>query len=505
MIIRVSSFAQTGIDIIDVDVQTSISSGKQEFRIVGLADKTIAESRERIKAALYSMGLALPAKNILVNLAPADLIKEGSHFDLPIAVSLLTAMEIIPYEEITNYIIAGELSLDGRVVPMNGALSAAIGANARGKGFICPYDSGGEAAFSGNKDVLAPKNIIDLVNHFKGDKILPTPEPIAPSAIVKYPDMADIKGQEDAKRAIEIAACGEHNLLMCGPPGTGKSMLASRLPGILPRMSSQEMLECMTIASLANSKAALRPQRPFRAPHHSSSRAALVGGGTSKNMQPGEISLAHNGILFLDELPEFPTNVIEALRQPVETGKILISRAYSHITYPAKFQLVAAMNPCRCGYLKDSRRSCKDNSKCAQIYQSKISGPILDRFDLTIEVPEIAYYKLDASNSGAESSEIIRQRVEKVRNIQKERYEGYGISTNARLEGKLITNFAIPVDGSIDLLNNAADRFKLSMRSYNKILKIARTIADMAGDRNVTKSHLAEALNFKILGFKKSG
>lgn len=505
MIIRISSFALSGIDIIDVDVQTSISPGKQEFRIVGLADKTIAESRERIKAALSSMGLALPAKNILVNLAPADLIKEGSHFDLPIAISLLTAMEIIPYEEICNYIIGGELSLDGRLLSMNGALPAAIGANARDKGFICPYDNGGEAAFSGNKGLLAPKTILELVDHFRGDKILTMPLAKAPSISDKYPDMSDIKGQDDAKRAIEIAASGEHNLLMFGPPGTGKSMLASRLPGILPKMSSSEMLECMIISSIANSKAEIRAHRPFRAPHHSSSRAALVGGGTSKHLQPGEISLAHNGILFLDELPEFPSNVIESLRQPVETGKILISRAYSHITYPARFQLIAAMNPCRCGYLKDSKRSCKDNSKCASIYQNKISGPILDRFDLTIEVPEIAFYKMDTSISSGETSEKVRQRVEKVRNIQKARYEGYGISTNARLEGKLLTNFAIPVDGSIDLLNNAADRFKLSMRSYNKILKIARTIADMAGDKNVTRMHLAEALNFKNLGFRESG
>lgn len=505
MIVRISSFALLGVDIIDVDVQTSISAGKQDFHIVGLADKTIAESRERIKAALSSMGLALPAKNILINLAPADLTKEGSHFDLPIAVSLLTAMEIIPYEEIVSFIIGGELSLDGRILPINGSLPAAIGANARDKGFICPYDNGGEAAFSGNDAILAPKSIIELVGHFRGEKILKSPESSDPEDSFQYPDMSDIKGQDDAKRAIEIAASGEHNILLSGPPGAGKSMLASRMPGILPRMSPREVLECMTITSLATSKKALRIQRPFRAPHHSSSRASLVGGGTSKNITPGEISLAHNGILFLDELPEFPTNVIESLRQPIETGKILVSRAYSHITYPAKFQLVAAMNPCRCGYVDYQDKACNKHPKCAIDYQSKISGPILDRFDITFKVPQINFYNIENNYDKSEASDAIRKRVEKVRLIQRERYEGYGISTNARLEGKLIINFAIPIDGSIDILNNAAQDMKLSMRSYNKILKVARTIADMEDARNVSKSHLIEALNLRDSRYKKSG
>lgn len=504
MIIRISSFALSGIDIIDVDVQTSITSGKQGFTIVGLADKAIGESRERIKAALSSMGLALPAKNILVNLAPADLVKEGSHFDLPIAVSLLTAMEILPYEEICNYIIAGELSLDGRILSITGALPAAIGANARNKGFICPEANGEEAAFSGNSSILAPKNLVALVNHFRGEKILERPEAKISKDNYSYPDMSDIKGQEDAKRAIEIAASGEHNILMSGPPGTGKSMLASRIPGILPSMSAEEILECMTISSIAGTKEGMKTHRPFRAPHHSSSRASLVGGGTSRQIQPGEISLAHNGILFLDELPEFPSNVIESLRQPIESGKILISRAYSHITYPAKFQLVAAMNPCKCGYLGDSQKACNNAPNCGISYQNRISGPMMDRFDIHIKVPQNPFYKMDMNEKKSESSSEIRKRVEKARNIQKERYDGYGISTNARLEGKLITNFAIPVDGSIDLLNNAAQALGLSMRSYNKILKVARTIADMADEKNVTKIHLAEALNYKNLNNERS-
>lgn len=504
MVIRISSFALSGIDIIDVDVQTSISSGKQNFTIVGLADKAIGESRERIKAALSSMGLALPAKNILVNLAPADLVKEGSHFDLPIAASLLTAMEILPYEEICNYIIAGELSLDGRILPINGALPAAIGANARHKGFICPEANGAEAAFSGNSGILSPKSLTSLVNHFRGDKMLIPPEPKINQDNYSYPDMSDIKGQEDAKRAVEIAASGEHNILMSGPPGTGKSMLASRIPGILPKMSAKEILECMTISSIAGIKDGIKSHRPFRAPHHSSSRASLVGGGTSRQIQPGEISLAHNGILFLDELPEFPSNVIESLRQPIESGKILISRAYSHITYPAKFQLVAAMNPCKCGYLFDSQKACNHAPNCGISYQNRISGPMMDRFDIHIKVKQNPFYKIDSNQKPSESSDNVRKRVEKARNIQKERYDGYGISTNARLEGKLITNFAIPIDGSIDLLNNAAQAHGFSMRSYNKILKVARTIADMADEKNVKKIHLAEALNYKNLGNGRS-
>lgn len=505
MITRISSYTLSGLEVIEVDVQAQITSGMENFIIVGLADKTIGESRERVKASLASMGLALPSKKIVINLAPADLIKEGSHFDLPIAVSLLCSMEILPIEEIRNYLVAGELSLDSRILPISGILPAAIASSSHEMGLICPYSNGEEAAFSGNDGILPAKSLFDLVSHFKGEKQISPPKLPQTSTTPYFPDMSDVRGQESAKRAVEIAASGEHNLLMSGPPGSGKSMLASRMPGILPHMTAIEVLETMMVASISEQEFSLKSQRPFRSPHHSSSRAALVGGGIGRNVKPGEISLAHNGILFLDELPEFPSNVIESLRQPMENGRILISRSNFHATYPAKFQLVVAMNPCRCGYAGDVERSCKKFPNCISEYQSKISGPILDRFDITIELSYDKFYINNDEGLEGESSSEIRQRVAKTRAIQKSRFEGYNISTNARMEGKLIKDFAIPVDGSIDLLNNAAERYKLSVRSYNKILKVARTIADMEGNKQVSKIHLAEALNYRDLGFKKNG
>ncbi|MCC8415826.1 MAG: YifB family Mg chelatase-like AAA ATPase [Rickettsia endosymbiont of Gnoriste bilineata] len=328
MIVHLGSLTFSGIDIIDVDLQVQISPGIPNFTIVGLADKTIGESKERVRAALSSIGLALPAKKILINLAPADLVKEGSHFDLAIACAILSSMKILPAEEMQEYLVIGELSLDGSILPVSGALPAAIGAAARNKGLICSKHNGQEAAWSGNNNILVASNLIELVNHFKGLQILSSPELEIDTSIINYPDFKEIKGQKTAKRALEIAASGSHNLLMFGPPGTGKSMLAQCVPGILPKMRPEEILECSTIASvagkLANGK--LSRVRPFRAPHHSCSIAAMVGGGVGKRVKPGEISLAHNGVLFLDELPEFPPNVIESLRQPIETGEILIAR-----------------------------------------------------------------------------------------------------------------------------------------------------------------------------------
>ncbi|UCM93222.1 YifB family Mg chelatase-like AAA ATPase [Candidatus Tisiphia endosymbiont of Melanophora roralis] len=503
MIVHLGSLTFSGIDIIDVDVQVQISPGIPNFTIVGLADKTIGESKERVRAALSSIGLALPAQKILINLAPADLVKEGSHFDLAIACAILSSMKILPAEEIQEYLVIGELSLDGSILPVSGALPAAIGASARNKGLICSKSNGQEAAWSGNNNILVAGNLIELVNHFKGSQILSSPELEIDTTIINYPDFKDIKGQKAAKRALEIAASGGHNLLMLGPPGTGKSMLAQCIPGILPKMQPEEILECSTIASvagkLANGK--LSRARPFRTPHHSCSIAAMVGGGVGKRVKPGEISLAHNGVLFLDELPEFPPNVIESLRQPIETGEILIARANSHIKYPANFQLIAAMNPCKCGYLSDPHKACSKAPKCGSDYQMRISGPIMDRFDLHIEVGSIDSYNYNLiEDDTEEESGQIANRVEMARNIQQTRYEGYNIKTNNRLDGQLLIEHALPVDDGKDLLNEAATKFRISMRAYNRILRVARTIADLDASSNVYRIHIAEALNYRRIG-----
>ena len=503
MVVHVSSLTFCGVDVIDVDVQVQISQGIPAFTIVGLPDKTIAESKERVRAALSSMGLSLPAKKILVNLAPADLLKEGSHFDLPIACAILADTGILPPSEMSEYMVIGELSLDGAILPVSGVLPAAIGANAKGKGLICPQQNGKEAAWSANSKILAPRDLLNLVNHFKGVQVLSLPQAEIDDTQAQYPDLSDIVGQETARRALEITAAGGHNMLMFGPPGAGKSMLAQRLPGLLPELTIEEILECSTIASVAGliTNGKLTKERPFRAPHHSCSIAAMVGGGIGKRIKPGEISLAHNGVLFLDELPEFPSGVIESLRQPMETREVLISRANSHIKYPSNFQLIAAMNPCKCGYLNEANKACNKAPRCGLNYQLKISGPMMDRFDIHIEVPAVEMQFI-ADKRTVEDSKTVAARIKRALDIQRGRYKGYNIRTNSQADGQLLVDYAIPNDEGREVLNRAANKFKLSMRSYNRVLKVARTIADLEGSKYVNKLHISEALSYRQIDYR---
>lgn len=502
MVARVATVAFQGIDVLDVGVQVQIASGMPTFAVVGLPDKAVAESRERVRASLAAMGLGLPAKRITVNLAPADLLKEGSHFDLPIALGLLAAMGVLPADEIAAFAALGELALDGMIGPVAGVLPAAVHASATGRGLICPRAQGGEAAWAAGIEVLAPPTLLALVNHFKGSQVLSPPKPRLAGEGASYPDLADIKGQETAKRAIEIAAAGGHNLLMVGPPGSGKSMLAQRLPGLLPPLDPAEALEVSMIHSIAGElkEGALVQRRPFRDPHHSASIAALVGGGW--RAKPGEVSLAHLGVLFLDELPEFQRPALEALRQPLESGRVSVARANAHVSYPARVQLVAAMNPCRCGWLDDPGRACSRAPRCAADYQARISGPVFDRIDLHIDVPAVKPADL-ALPQAAERSGAVAARIAAARACQRERYaqgaNGTAIRTNAEAEGELLDRHARPDEAGRRLLVEAADRLKLSARGYHRTLKVARTLADLDGADGVKRNHIAEALSYRRL------
>ena len=497
---NVYTVAFNGIEAIEVDVQIHISPGIPNFLIVGLADKTIAESKERVRTAISAIGISLPPKKIVVNLSPADLVKEGSHFDLAIACAILSSYEILPSNEINSYIILGELSLDGAILPVNGVLPASISANSLGKGIICPVSNGQESAWSGSKDIIAASHLLNLVNHFKGTQFIssPTTEVLYEDTANIYPDLADVRGQKIPKRALEIAAIGGHNLLMLGPPGSGKSMIAQCMPGILTSMTHQEILECSIIASVAGliRNGNLVKQRPFRAPHHSCSMAAMVGGGIGRKLRPGEISLAHNGILFLDELPEFARLVLESLRQPIETGEILISRSGCYVKYPADFQLIAAMNPCKCGYISDPSKACSRAPNCSKDYLMKISGPLMDRFDMQVEVP----FFFDGFNrqEQEEKSSDVLLRIKKAQEFQMERYKKDNITKNKHLNGELLLKYAMPKEADAqNLLEKAMEKFKLSMRSYNKIIRLARSIADLEQIDEVKKRHIAEALSYR--------
>ncbi|MDX2095580.1 MAG: YifB family Mg chelatase-like AAA ATPase [Alphaproteobacteria bacterium] len=498
MVARIHTVTFQGIETLPVEVQVHLGAGLPAFTVVGLPDKAVAESRERVRAALASMGVNLPAKRILVNLAPADVQKEGSHFDVPIALGMLVVLGMIPADALEGFVALGELALDGQLQPVAGVLPAALGAAAQNKGIICPEGNGVEAAFAGDVDILAPSSLLALVNHIKGQQVLARPEAAAWGEVAAGPDLAEVRGQAVAKRALEIAAAGGHNLLMMGPPGSGKSMLAACLPGILPPMRAEEALETNLIASVAGKlmKGGFLSRRPFRDPHHSSSMASMVGGG--RRAVPGEISLAHHGVLFMDELPEYPRGVLESLRQPLETGQISIARVEAHVTYPARFQLIAAMNPCRCGYLEDAGRACNKAPRCAGDYQARISGPLLDRIDLHVDVPAVDTLSMLAP-AHAESSAQVAARVARARAVQQQRFAAMGIAaqTNAQVSGDNLQAMVQLDAESTHLLEHATRSLQLSMRGLTRVLRIARTIADLEQAADVGRTHLAEALSYR--------
>lgn len=494
MVAVVRSVAYLGLEARAVEVQCQIAPGMPRFSVVGLADKAVSESRERVQAALSAMGLALPPKRITINLSPADLPKDGSHYDLPIALALLAAMGVTDAEQLGDWIAVGELALDGRIVASPGVLVAALHASTQEAGLICPAEQGPEARWASGVPVLAAPDLASLLAHLKGTSVLNEPAPGEVLDAKSGPDLRQVKGQDNAKRALEIAAAGGHNLLMVGPPGSGKSMLASCLPGILPELSPAEALEVSMVQSVAGTlqQGRISRTRPFRAPHHSASMAALTGGGLK--VRPGEVSLAHLGVLFLDELPEFQRAVLDSLRQPLETGKVDVARANAHVTFPARVQLVAAMNPCRCGYAGDPARNCNRWPRCVGDYQTRLSGPLLDRIDLHVHVPAVSAMDMTLPAPVEGSSEVAR-RVDAARARQLKR----GVRSNAELDGEGLEKFAWPDADGRTLLMEATQKLKLSARGYTRVLRVARTVADLEGVEQIGRLHLAEAFSYRLM------
>lgn len=496
MIARAFSVCFEGIEPKLVEIECAISPGLPAFSIIGLPDKAVSEARDRIRTALGALSIALPSRRITINLSPADMPKEGSHLDLPIALALLAALNIISHEDSEGALAIGELSLDGRLQPVTGALPAALKAAELGKDLFCPETSGAEAAWVDATRVFATKSLLAIIQHLTGHA---PREPaiarqISPKSSVL--DMAEVRGQERAKRALEIAAAGRHHVFMVGPPGSGKSMMAARMASILPPLSAMEALETSMIQSVAGllGSDGIQSTRPFREPHHTASMAAIVGGG--KGAKPGEISLAHNGILFLDELPEFPRHVLETLRQPLETGEIMISRANAHVKYPCKFSLIAAANPCKCGFMTDPDQACGRAPNCGADYLGRISGPLMDRFDLRIEVPAVRFQDLALPADG-ERSQSIAKRVLTARQLQETRFRQTKIATNSDLKGDAMDQLCVLSEDAKTYLQAAAEKLNLTARGYHRVMRVARTIADLEQLEGVERHHVGEAINFR--------